>query len=231
MAAPVRLRARVVRAIFLHEVRALLVNPSVTATAAMVLGFALVFTRVLGFYPSYAGPFLGQAAVTTVTAIGTVGMLVELRERGGTATLARSGATPGELAAGCVLAGIAVSELAAFLCALVVEGDVPRALVSAALLLATAAPGACAMTALGMAGVDQQHVSPWGSALVIWGMLVGAAPTVLGLPWLLPCGAASELMSTVLYGSAPAVPVACTVAAALGYLALSAAALRRALRA
>lgn len=223
------LRPRVVAAVAQHEIRALVVNPSVAATAVMVLGLAVMFMYLLGFAPSYAGPFLGQAAVTSVTAIGTVGMLVEMREHGGIATLVRAGVMPRELAVGTVLGGVVVAEAVAVACALVIEGSVVRALVAAASLLASAIPSACLMVALGLCASGQEQASPGGSSLVIWGMLMGVAPTVVGSPWFLPFGAASELMDILLYGAASAVPPAFTVLAALAYAGLSAVVLRRVL--
>lgn len=193
---------RAVFAIAFHEIRTLAANPSMAATAFVLIFFALLFTDFFHLFEWFSAPFLCQLAICSIGGVGTVCVLAEERERGAERTMLLAGASRTSIAFGKTLACIVVSEFVALVCAFGVLRDVALACETALFILFTTLPVAFVSVALGMRLNDQQHASSWGTPILFIGVITAAMKTVLDIsPWALPTGAAPELIDRFVFGN------------------------------
>lgn len=215
---------RATLAIALHEIRTLAANPSIAATVFVLIFFTLLFTDFFRFFEWFSAPFLCQMAICSIGGIGTVCVLAEERERGAERTMQLAGASHATIAFGKTLACIVVSELVALVCAFGVLRDVALACETALLLLFTTLPVAFVSVALGMRLNDQQRASSWGTPILFIGVITAAMKALLEIsPWMLPTGAAPELIDWLIFGNmAPTVSpvITCVVGVTYGLIAL-----------
>ena len=218
------MKIRTVFAIAFHEIRTLAANPSMAATALVLIFFALLFTDLFHFFEWFSAPFLCQLAVCSIGGIGTVCVLAEERERGAEQTMLLAGASRASITFGKTLACIALSEFVALVCAFGVLRDIALACEIALFLLFTILPVAFVSVALGMRLNDQQRASSWGTPILFSGVITAAMETVLKIsPWALPTGAAPELIDRFVFGNmAPTVSptITCVVGVVYCLLAL-----------
>lgn len=218
------MKIRAALAIAFHEIRTLAANPSMAATALVLIFFALLFTDFFHFFEWFSAPFLCQLAVCSIGGIGTVCVLAEERERGAEQTMLLTGASHASIAFGKTLACIVVSEFVALVCAFGVLHNVALACETALFLLFTTLPVAFVSVALGMRLNDQQRASSWGTPILFSGVITAAMETVLKIsPWALPTGAAPELIDRFVFGNmAPTVSptITCVVGVVYCLLAL-----------
>ena len=208
------MKIRVVFAIASHEIRTLAANPSMAATALVLIFFALLFTDFFYFFEWFSAPFLCQLAVCSIGGIGTVCVLAEERERGAERTM---------LLAGASRASIVVSEFVALVCAFGVLRDFAIACETALFLLFTTLPVAFVSVALGMRLNDQPRASSWGTPILFIGVITAAMKTILDIsPWALPTGAAPELIDRFVFGNmAPTVSPTITCVVGIVYCLLA----------
>ena len=217
------MKIRVVFAIASHEIRTLAANPSMAATALVLIFFALLFTDFFYFFEWFSAPFLCQLAVCSIGGIGTVCVLAEERERGAERTMLLARASRASIAFGKTLACIVVSEFVALVCAFGVLRDFAIACETALFLLFTTLPVAFVSVALGMRLNDQQRASSWGTPILFIGVITAAMKTILDIsPWALPTGAAPELIDRFVFGNmAPTVSPTITCVVGIVYCLLS----------
>ena len=217
------MKIRAALAIAFHEIRTLAANPSMAATALVLIFFALLFTDFFHFFEWFSAPFLCQLAVCSIGGIGTVCVLAEERERGAEQTMLLTGASHASIAFGKTLACIVVSEFVALVCAFGVLHNVALACETALFLLFTTLPVAFVSVALGMRLNDQQRASSWGTPILFSGVITAAMETVLKIsPWALPTGAAPELIDRFVFGNmAPTVSPTITCVAGIVYCLLA----------
>lgn len=217
------MKIRTVFAIAFHEIRTLAANPSMAATALVLIFFALLFTDFFHFFEWFSAPFLCQLAVCSIGGIGTVCVLAEERERGAEQTMLLTGASHASIAFGKTLACIVVSEFVALVCAFGVLHNVALACEIALFLLFTILPVAFVSVALGMRLNDQQRASSWGAPILFIGVITAALKTVLAIsPWALPTGAAPELIDRFVFGNmAPTVSPTITCVVGIVYCLLA----------
>ena len=206
-------------AIAFHEIRTLAANPSMAATALVLIFFALLFTDFFHFFEWFSAPFLCQLAICSIGGIGTVCVLAEERERGAEQTILLTGTSRASIAFGKALACIVVSEFVALVCAFGVLRDIALACETALLLLFTTLPVAFVSVTLGMRLNDQQRASSWGTPILFSGVITAAMETVLNVsPWMLPTGAAPELIDLFVFGNmAPTISPVITCVAGIAY--------------
>ncbi len=218
------MKIRAVFAIAFHEIRTLAANPSMAATAFVLIFFALLFTDFFHFFEWFSAPFLCQLAVCSIGGIGTVCVLAEERERGAERAILVAGASRTSIAVGKTLACIVVSEFVALVCAFGVLRDIALACETALFILFTTLPVAFVSVALGMRLNDQPRASSWGTPILFIGVIAAAMKTVLDIsPWALPTGAAPELIDRFVFGNmAPTVSptITCVIGAVYCLLAL-----------
>lgn len=218
------MKIRAMFAIASHEIRTLAANPSMAATAFVLIFFALLFTDFFHFFEWFSAPFLCQLAVCSIGGIGTVCVLAEERERGAERTILLAGASRTSIAVGKTLACIVVSEFVALVCAFGVLRDIALACETALFFLFTTLPVAFVSVALGMRLNDQPRASSWGTPILFIGVIAAAMKTVLDIsPWALPTGAAPELIDRFVFGNmAPTVSptITCVIGAVYCLLAL-----------
>lgn len=217
------MKIRAALAIAFHEIRTLAANPSMAATALVLIFFALLFTDFFHFFEWFSAPFLCQLAVCSIGGIGTVCVLAEERERGAEQTMLLTGASHASIAFGKTLACIVVSEFVALVCAFGVLHNVALACETALFLLFTTLPVAFVSVALGMRLNDQQRASSWGTPILFSGVITAAMETVLKIsPWALPTGAAPELIDRFVFGNmAPTVSPTITCVVGIVYCLLA----------
>lgn len=217
------MKIRVVFAIASHEIRTLAANPSMAATALVLIFFALLFTDFFYFFEWFSAPFLCQLAVCSIGGIGTVCVLAEERERGTERTMLLAGASRAGIAFGKTLACIVVSEFVALVCAFGVLRDFAIACETALFLLFTTLPVAFVSVALGMRLNDQPRASSWGTPILFIGVITAAMKTILDIsPWALPTGAAPELIDRFIFGNmAPTVSPTITCVVGIVYCLLA----------
>ena len=175
------MKIRAALAIAFHEIRTLAANPSMAATALVLIFFALLFTDFFHFFEWFSAPFLCQLAVCSIGGIGTVCVLAEERERGAEQTMLLTGASHASIAFGKTLACIVVSEFVALVCAFGVLRDIALACEIALFLLFTILPVAFVSVALGMRLNDQQRASSWGTPILFIGVITAAMKTILDI--------------------------------------------------
>lgn len=208
---------RNIAAVTLHELRSLMVNPSMIATLFMLLAFGGLFS-FLGFFSWFATPFLCQLAICSVGFIGTICIAAEEREHGAFITLSYAGLSPLQLATGKTVACIVLAEAASFFCAYLIEANVLAAAMAAMCMLANAIPVALFSVAVGLHLNDQQRASSWGAVPLILGLLAPAGKMLWGVSfWFLPLGAASELVDVLQHNGTAAIDPVITVLVALLY--------------
>ena len=217
------MKIRTVFAIAFHEIRTLAANPSMAATALVLIFFALLFTDLFHFFEWFSAPFLCQLAVCSIGGIGTVCVLAEERERGAEQTMLLEGASHASITFGKTLACIALSEFVALVCAFGVLRDIALACEISLFLLFTILPVAFVSVALGMRLNDQQRASSWGAPILFIGVITAALKTVLAIsPWALPTGAAPELIDRLVFGNmAPTVSPTITCVVGIVYCLLA----------
>ncbi len=217
------MKIRAALAIAFHEIRTLAANPSMAATALVLIFFALLFTDFFHFFEWFSAPFLCQLAACSIGGIGTVCVLAEERERGAEQTMLLTGASHASIAFGKTLACIVVSEFVALVCAFGVLHNVALACETALFLLFTTLPVAFVSVALGMRLNDQQRASSWGTPILFSGVITAAMETVLKIsPWALPTGAAPELIDRFVFGNmAPTVSPTITCVVGIVYCLLA----------
>lgn len=201
----------------LHELRSLMVNPSMLATLFMLLAFGGLFS-FLGFFRWFATPFLCQLAICSVGFIGTICTAAEEREQGVFITLSYAGLSPLQLAIGKTVACIVLAEAVSFICAYLIEVNVLAAAMVAACMATNTVPVALFSVAVGLHLNDQQRASSWGAVPLILGILAPAGKMLWGISfWFLPLGAASELVDVFQHNGTAAIDPAITVLVALLY--------------
>ncbi|GEM_PF-1006523 len=222
LAAPHR-QLRMIGALVLHEIRSLAVNPSMIATIVVLIIFTVLFTEFFHFFEWFSAPFLCQLAVCSIGGIGTVCILAEERERGVEQTLLLSGMTRASITTGKVIGCILVCEFICIICAFVIMRTVEQTAQVAFLMLFTIIPISFVSVAIGMRLNDQQRASSWGSPLLFCGVITASMNTVAGIsPWMLPTGAAPELIDVFLFGNTtPVVSPTITIVVGIAYCLLA----------
>lgn len=217
---------RFIASIALHELRSLAVNPSMAATAVFLLIFSWMFTDFFHFFESFSAPFLCQLGACSIGGIGIVCVLAEENERGSFETLSLANVSRTDITLGKTIACIVASELICFICSLIIMHSALVALEIALLLLFTTIPVSLVSVAIGLHLNDQQCASSWGSPILFIGVITAAMEVVIDVsPWVLPTGAAPELIDTLIFGNAAAVSPSITAVIGLVYCVIAAVAL------
>ena len=153
-------------------------------------------------------------------------VLAEENERGSFETLSLANVSRTDITLGKTIACIVASELICFICSLIIMHSALVALEIALLLLFTTIPVSLVSVAIGLHLNDQQCASSWGSPILFIGVITAAMEVVIDVsPWVLPTGAAPELIDTLIFGNAAAVSPSITAVIGLVYCVIAAVAL------
>lgn len=194
-------------AAFLHDLRALAVNPSTVSVTVLVWGFAWVFNAVLGFWPAFSTALLTQLGTAGLTSIGLLSVMGEEREHGAWGTVARTGAPAAPLLVGKAAACLCACLFAAGVSALL-SGMPPTAVPLVMLAsLATTLPALLLSLALGLLAPNQEKANGWGALIFLPNVLPSLGLMVGVHLWFLPsCAVDDALGATELFDLAPLHP-------------------------
>lgn len=184
---------RLFRIVLLHDIEAMLRNPSVLVCCVLAVAMGWFFDSVLQFWPWFTCAAIGSLAIGVPTGIGMLVAFAEEHEYGMGETLARVGVTRRCWVVAKAVAGFVLAEV--LMCALALSlGLATRGmLVVAAVSLPTAAFMALACAALATRVIDQQRAGSWGAAVMLPPFVAGML-TSLGLPcWMFPGGSIAAL--------------------------------------
>lgn len=184
---------RLFRIVLLHDIEAMLRNPSVLVCCVLAVAMGWFFDSVLQFWPWFTCAAIGSLAVGVPTAIGMLVSFAEEHEYGMGETLARVGVSRRCRVAAKALAGFVLSEVLMCALALSMGLGAQGVLLFAAIAAPTAGFMALACAALATRMVDQQRAGSWGAAVMLPAFLAGML-TSLGLPcWMFPGGSIAAL--------------------------------------